>query len=966
MPEGLLNETGHLIEEWLRALEESGDGLLGSCGHGRLREAMMQSLASASEARSSASPSLAEGALREAAHSLRRRLIHLRRTSADAHHAREYAILACERILGGSGNPAPDQDAPPATPAAILAEVADRIRRAATPASVKRLAVQAAARICEAETAAWWDQQQSSVLSLAAASGARLPSDAAQVGINPGFWKAGAVRDGVVVLSPELAGHRELLAAANAGHGIVIRARVAARTAGVLGVFPGTHGGERLDLLIALAQHAAVASHALALATEQRQMSQVQQRSASDLGFALSSALSLEELLALICRSASELAQADGCVVYLARQDGELSLQAASSPELKSSAGTILGELAQQTRAQPLGRPLRRTVPRGMDGLGYRSTLGLVLSVRGDPLGALVLLSHRPRAFDRTRREIIVSFAAQAAVAIENLQLIEDMQRRLLEMADLTWVSTRITSAMEVERIAATVAEAASKALDVPRTALFLVNETGQYLPVRQGQHGLDRERQDALPKSNHVGHEVLTLGVPQVISDAAREQKAGDGLVQWLGVRSLLCVPMVAQQGLKGILAIGDEKARDYPSHAVALLSAYANHTALALQSAILYQDVVRHLKQLEHLFEVSQTLTSSLELSQTLDGVLNAASELVDAPVGTLMLLDQGSDELVIKAAKGIQPDDEFYRPLKVGEGLAGKAAQSGAVLMSADISRDGRFAHRGHAREGGLRAAIAAPLIARGHRVGVLSLYRGSSRAFDKDDTRVVMALANTAAIAIENARLYEETQERAQFLTAMMSEINHRVRNTLQAVAGLLRMEMDQEAPRSIDQVLGKAMARLQSVAVVHDMLSSPHLRFVDIKQAARRIVQLTCQTAAPGTGIETKITGARVMLPSQQATNVAMVLSELVDNAVRHGLSDVQDGRILVSVAEGGGYVVIEVKDNGAGLPVGFDLDRDSRLGLKVARGLVEEELGGSLAIESDNGLTVRAKFPKHG
>jgi GAF domain-containing protein len=695
-------------------------------------------------------------------------------------------------------------------------------------------------------------------------------------------------------------------------------------------------------------------------------MSQVQQRSASDLGSALSSALSLDELLALICRLASELVQADGCLLYLAGQDGEPSLRAASSPELESSAGAMVNEIAQQTRAQPPGRPLWRTIPRDMDGLDCRSILGLVLSVRGDPVGALVLLGRRPQAFDRTRREIMVTFAAQAAVAVENLQLIEDMQRRLLEMADLTWVSTRISSAMEVERIAATVAEAASKALDAPRTALFLANEEGEYLPIRQGQRGLEVEREEALPKSGHVGHEVLTLGVPRAITDAVREDSTGDHLVQWLGARSLLCVPMVARQGLRGILVIGDEEPRDFPSHAVALLCAYANHAALALQSAILYQNVVRHLKQLEHLFAVSQTLSSSLELTQTLEGVLNAASELMDTPVATLMLLDKDSDELVIKAAKGLQPDDEFHRPLKVGEGLAGKAAQSGAVLMSADISRDGRFAHRGQAREGGLRAAIAAPLLARGHTVGALSLYRTSSRGFDEDDTRVVMALANTAAIAIENARLYEETQERAQFLTAMMSEINHRVRNTLQAVAGLLRMEMDQQPARSIEQVLGRAMARLQSVAVVHDLLSSPHLRFVDIKQAARRIVQLTCQTAAPGAEIETKVSGARVMLPSQQATNVAMVLSELVDNAARHGLASAPEGRILVSLAEGGGQVVIEVTDNGAGLPAGFDLDKDSRLGLKVARALVEEELGGSLDIESDNGLTVRARFPKLG
>jgi two-component sensor histidine kinase len=174
-----------------------------------------------------------------------------------------------------------------------------------------------------------------------------------------------------------------------------------------------------------------------------------------------------------------------------------------------------------------------------------------------------------------------------------------------------------------------------------------------------------------------------------------------------------------------------------------------------------------------------------------------------------------------------------------------------------------------------------------------------------------------------------------------------------------------MEMDQQPPRSITEVLRRGIARLQSVAVVHDMLQARDLRFVDIKQAARRIVQLTCQTAAPGTEIEARVSGARVMLPSQQATNIAMILSELVDNAVRHGLPKVQDGRILVNLAEGGGNVVIEVNDNGAGLPAGFDLERDSGLGLKVVRGIVEEELGGFLDIESNGGLTVRARFPKH-
>jgi GAF domain-containing protein len=909
--------------------------------------------------------SLPEGTLRLAAQSLRDLLRHLDPADSDSDEARQCVMLACEQILGGNGDAAGDgRHSAAMTPAAALAEAADKIRRAGTSLSVRRTAVDAAARICEAATAVWWDQQDPSSLALAAARGPKLPTEARAFTLTPSFWKSAAAREGVVTLSPDVEEHRGLLAAVNASRGVVVRAGVGARTVGVLGVFSGVYDDDRVDLLLALAQHAAVASHALTLGAEQRQLAEVQQRLVSELGFALSSALSLEELLDLICRSAIELLGADGSIVYLAGPENEFHLRAASSRELISSVGATLDQFAQQTRAQPLGRPLWRTSARGIGGLAHRSILGLVLSVRGDPLGALILLSKRPSAFSQAQREIMISFAAQAAVAVENIQLIEDMQRRLLEMADLTWVSTRITSTMEIERIAATVADAAGKALDAPRTALFVVNEAGEYVPVSHGQRGLNGEPREPLPSAGHLGHEALAMGVPQVVSDALREERADDPLVRWLGVRSLLCVPMVAQQGLRGILVIGDEKARDFPSHAVALLSAYANQTALALQSAMLYQDVVRHLKQLENLFGVSQTLASSLELTQTLDRVLNAAADLVDAPVGTLRLVDPDTEELIIKAARGIRPDHEFYRPLKLGEGLAGKAAQSASPLVSVDISRDGRFTHRDHAREGGLQAAIAAPLITRGRTLGVINLYRRSARPFGDDDTQLVMAFANSAAVAIENARLYEETQERAQFLTAMVSEINHRVRNTLQAVAGLLRMEMDQQPPRSIREVLRRGIARLQSVAVVHDMLQTRDLRFVDIKHAARRIVQLTCQAAAPGADVETKVSGARVMLPSQQATNVAMILSELVDNACRHGLPGTADARILVSLAEGGGNVVIEVKDNGKGLPGNFDLERNSGLGFRLVRGLVEEELGGSLDVQTDNGLTVRAKFPK--
>jgi len=971
--EALLDEANRLIAGWLKSLEESGDRLLDSCSRGKLAAAVTQFIDSArrGEVSPGATSVLSGAALEAASRSLRHRLTAAPSRPRSNPEARKLLLGACRGMLQAARGPG-DNPKPTESSTAILAAAAAKMQRATSPRNVKRTAVAAAVQLCAAKSAVWWDQQDAHVLSTGRCQGIRLAGGARSVSLPASFWKTGLIREGVAALPAVQDGKTDIFAAVGAASGVIVRAGGGGHWVGALSVHDGQFDPERIDLLVTLSQQAAATCRALELAADKRQLTEVQQRAISELGFALSSALSAEELLELTSRSAADLVQADACLVYLGEPEGDFVLRAATDPDLVASedCADTIRSFAEQVRAQPLGKPLWRTgaggrgVAQAVREAGYQSMLGAALAIRGDPLGALLLLSREPKAFTSTQREILVSFAAQAAVAIENIQLVEDMQRRLLEMADLTWVSTRITSTMELERIAATVADAASKAVDAPRIALFLTNEQGEYIPIPGGQRGLPETTTQSLPSTGHVGYEALALGVPQTVIDSHRESRENDALVQWLGTRSLLCVPMVAQQGVQGILVVGDVRPRDFPSHALALLSAYANQTALALQSAMLYQDVVRHLKELENLFEVAQTLASSLELTQTLDRVLSAATELLESPVGTLMLMDADKNELTIKAARGIRPDHDFYRPLAAGEGFAGRAAQGGTPLLSADIRRDGRFSDRTSAREGGLQAAIAVPLVTRGRTVGVLNLYRRSQREFDENDRRLATALANAAAVAIENARLYEETQERAQFLTAMVSEINHRVRNTLQAVAGLLRMEMEQKPPRPIDEVLRRGIARLQSVAVVHDMLQTRDLRFVDIKQAARRIVQLTSQSASPGNAIQTRIVGARVMLPSQQATNVAMIVSELVDNAVRHGLAKAKDPRVSVSLAEGGGDVVIEIKDNGEGFPKGFNLDADAGLGLKVVRGLIEEELGGSLDVESNNGVTARAKFPR--
>jgi two-component system, sensor histidine kinase PdtaS len=259
-------------------------------------------------------------------------------------------------------------------------------------------------------------------------------------------------------------------------------------------------------------------------------------------------------------------------------------------------------------------------------------------------------------------------------------------------------------------------------------------------------------------------------------------------------------------------------------------------------------------------------------------------------------------------------------------------------------------------------GLGAAIAAPLISRGRVVGVLNLYRKSTSRFADTDLHLLMSLANTAAVAIENANLWHEAQQRSEFVTAMLSEVNHRMRNSLQSVAGLLRMELERPQARSAEEVVRRAVTHVQSVAAVHEVLREQDLQFVDMKEVALRVARIS-HRGGRERAVDIEVTGARVMLPSQKAISVAQLLNELLDNALRHGLVGQEGGKVFVSLAEVGGEVVLQVRDTGVGAPGGVVPEDSPGLGLKIVRGLVEE-LGGRVEFEGRQGFTVRIRFPK--
>jgi len=196
------------------------------------------------------------------------------------------------------------------------------------------------------------------------------------------------------------------------------------------------------------------------------------------------------------------------------------------------------------------------------------------------------------------------------------------------------------------------------------------------------------------------------------------------------------------------------------------------------------------------------------------------------------------------------------------------------------------------------------------------------------------------------------------------SAAIQEIHHRIKNNLQTISSLLRMQARREAsPRTVES-LRTAIGRVLSVAFVHEALSRDGADEVDLKALATTLLESAVHGAQrEGPLLTYAVLGPRLMLPAARASQVALVLNELVQNSVKHAFPTGRTGGLTIRFDPGPEGLAISVHDDGVGLPPGFDPLKTTSLGLQITQRLVESDLGGTLEILRDDGTTVVIRLP---
>ena len=333
------------------------------------------------------------------------------------------------------------------------------------------------------------------------------------------------------------------------------------------------------------------------------------------------------------------------------------------------------------------------------------------------------------------------------------------------------------------------------------------------------------------------------------------------------------------------------------------------------------------------------------------------------------------QGADDLARMVAEGTFPFPGeaaiLVRSPRVGDGLL-RLGRSGRVTYASPNAQSA-YRRLGLAADliGAELAVITAGLCASDEPLdeSLMVVAAGRApRAAEVDSNGSVVQLRaiplivggsrTGALILIRDVTELRRRERELMTKDATIREIHHRVKNNLQTVAALLRLQARRLRAPEARAALDEAVRRVGSIAVVHEILSHAPEEIVDFDEIADRVAMMAGEVSAPEVRVIPKLSGSFGPLPSSVATPLAMVLTELLQNALQHGFPHAthaahapqEQGQLEVIAVREPERLTVTVADSGVGLPEGFDLDSTTSLGLQIVRTLVVGELGGRLQV----------------
>jgi nitrate/nitrite-specific signal transduction histidine kinase len=702
----------------------------------------------------------------------------------------------------------------------------------------------------------------------------------------------------------------------------------------------------------------------------------------ADIADLVSGNLDIQEILQLAVRRVSDILETDRCIVFEAQANESPQFVPAACCQTQGESLATSWERLEEARLDlaaiwPFSEVIASKAPIAINNvtqdarvsaklkeiLGCTSMLISPILVREKMLGILYLdtLPPNQRQFARRQQELTLALCNEIAVALENAKLFQDLERRNQELATLNAVATIVNESLALEVTLSAALSTTLKMIDVQAGEIRLWDAKRKRLVVRAHQ-GLRHPSSEQGITLDAKRREVLRSGQVLVVDDPEILQSP-ELLAE--NLLSLAIVPLRSKDQTLGIMTVGSRETDHHFTKADSeLLQAIGTQLGLAGENARLFEEERIRAHQLGIINEIGQRIAAILSLNELLPFVARTLQATFDYYGVNILLLDSEQEHLILRACAG-----GYAECLSVGTrvsidaGINGQVVRGNAPALVSDLSQEPLYQNLGLAPSA--HAGIVLPISVGGRLLGVLEVQHATSEPFGEIELDHLSTLVDQIAVAIENARLYEQSRDLAivEERTRLARELHDSVTQSLfsivlnaEAANTLLPTEPDRssEAIQRLQEIAQDALAEMRSL--IHE-LRPPSLGEQDFESALERYINVIRKRYS--LDVRLKIRG-ELGLSREFEQALYRIVQEALNNVVKHAEAD--RAEIELVLQEQGVWLLIE--DNGVGFDSSQAPQQERHFGLDSMRERAES-LGGLFEIESapQKGTRIRVDIP---